>query len=314
MKNREVFFILATSDNGGKSWVEDFSNIYDTGAAAARDANNNNDWARRCNNSSSRWRVRRVANTDSDNFIARELAKDHQWVDWAKLENAECGCYNPKWQLAHIDPDKPKNIRFFTYPEDAVEGKYTSCKMPRFFTNYAEMDIVDCEEYLVELGYYEGEVEYQLLTKAEDIVNAYENGPTSCMNDPDEYPLAEPVHPVSAYASPDFALAVARRGGDITARAVVSPVRKVYRRIYGHDKLLEAWLKGQGYRQTEAWSPWRGLKLVAIEYDDNHYLCPYLDMSQTVRLSRNKQHLVLMGPHGPANAQQCDGLARFGRY
>lgn len=304
-----MFFILANSHDGGESWVDDFSETFTTGKEAQERVVYYRDYY-------SSWRpefrsrVRKVVDTDSDNFIARELAKGHNFIDWSKLP---AGVTIPPYHLAHFHPTEKGKVRFFRDTENAVEERYTVCSLTRFFATHMELAVEDFEDYLIEIGHYSGKSQFKILTTEEDIVAAYENGPTSCMNDPEDYPLVDP-HPASVYASPDFAVAVMQRDGeaDITARAVISPVKKIYFRIYGHSKLLEAHLKEQGYRRTGAWSAWRGLRLKAIEYNggwDEEYICPYLDMSETVSLSRCKQYLKIAGPHGRFSSRNCDGTA-----
>jgi hypothetical protein len=283
----DTYFILATTEDG-KTWVESHDNMWDNGKDAAEEAERLNNYYRTCSwshNRNRRYRVRRVVNTDSDNFMVREAAKNHNYLDLSKLPDY---AFIVPWRLAHFHPEDKTKARFFRCVEDAVQEHYTVTRLPRFLTNYCDLPIEDCEEFLVDCGYYSGSASFEILRDADEIEMAYVHGPQSCMNDPDDYPLPDP-HPARAYASPDLGVAVAKRGNDVTARAVVFPERKIYYRIYGHAKLLEAWLKSEGYRCTSADSAWRDARLMKIVYDDdydNGYICPYLDMSLTVSVSR----------------------------
>jgi hypothetical protein len=242
--------------------------------------------------------------TDNDNFLARENAKGHNYIDKTKLPDYAC---MPYWRLAHFHPEDKTKARFFRDIEDAIAEKYLVCKLTRFLITHCELPIEECEDFLVDCGYYSGKAEFDILRDADAIERAYTDGPSSCMNDPDEYPLPS-VHPARCYASPDLGLAIVKREGECTARAVVCPERKIFATIYGHSKLLEGWLKEQGYRRTRAWSAWRGLRLMKIKYDEfETILCPYLDMSDTVSKSRDGKYLRIAGPHGAYGARNCDG-------
>jgi hypothetical protein len=298
-----VFFILAISNDGGTSWEDDFENRYESGAEAQEEAKSLNRWYG--SRSLRRYRVRRVVETDSDNFIAREQAKGHKFIDMTELPDH---AYCPYYRLPHINPDKPREIRFFRSAEDAAVGRYTSCSMTRFFSSYCELNHQEFDDFLVEIGYYEGTAQLRILRDADEIERAYVDGPTSCMNDPDEYPLPDP-HPARMYASPDLGVAVLERDGDCIARAVVNVERKIFHRVYGHGKVLKEELKKRGFRQTGAWSAWRGSRLLKV-YDEDYeaYICPYLDMSRTVSRSRCGNYLRIAGPMGSLSSQCCAGF------
>jgi hypothetical protein len=229
-----MFFILAKSTDDGKTWTDEFDRKFETGAEAQ-------DIAKRLNShyKNIRWRVRRVIDTDSDNFVAREMAKNHELLDMSKLPSwAEA----PYYRFAHLHPDDKTKVKFFSSVENAIIERWTVTRLTRYLTVHCDIPIENCEQFLIDIGYYSGKADFKILRNADEIESAYVNGPTSCMNDPDDYPLPD-IHPARAYASPDLGLAVLYREDECVARAVVFPERKIYGRSYGHTKLLESFLK-----------------------------------------------------------------------
>lgn len=300
-----MFFILASSNDGGRNWVDDFVYKYDDGASAQSEAKQQNEYSK-CRGLGIRYRVRRIVENDGDNFITREQAKNHNflttdnlpsWINW------------PYWQLPHIDPDNKRQIRFFRNVSDAIEERYTSVLMTRYFSSYLDIDDEEFADKLLELGFYDGKHEFKILRDADEIEAAYENGPRSCMNDPEDYALGE-IHPSRVYASSDLGLAVLMNGNACIARTVVWPEKKIYARIYGHAKLLREELKKQDYRQSVGWTLWRGAKLLKI-FDENEgcYVMPYLDMSDTVSMARDGKHFRIAGPNGAYTSRECSGYA-----
>lgn len=305
-----MFFILAQSRNGGKTWEDQFHQQFETGKEAQAEAKRFNDSSKRWGNNQNRWRVRQVVDTDGDNFVTREKAKNHKFIDWSKIEGKVWKSCNPYWQLAHIDPTNSRHARFFRELPHAITGRYTSMLLTRFFSSHVGLEDEQFMDYVTELGFYEGQAEFEILRDPDEIEEAYANGPRSCMNDPEDYDLScNNYNPVRIYGSPDLGLAVLKRGTDVIARTVVFPERKIYARIYGHAKALKAELDKLGYRHTVAATPWRGARLLAIyDQDEGAYVCPYLDMSDTVSLSRDKKYLRISGSNGRFDARCCAGF------
>lgn len=291
-----MFFILRESRDGGTTWEDRHDFRYNNGQEAAEAARRMNEhyrmYAGLFSNKPTgdayakmRYRVRQVVDTDPDNYIAREAKKGHDYIDLKAIDKyAEV---RPHW-LAHWhpDPEQKFKIRFFRTEADAARERYTFTNASRFLLNYAEIQENIVEDYLVSRGYYDG-CQFAILTEADDIVSAYENGPSSCMNDPEEYSLPDP-HPASVYAAGDLALAVIRRDGEVTARGLIWPAKKIYCSIYGHEKLLVKHLTELGYRRTFAQSAWRGARLKKVwDADREAYLCPFIDISSTVSVGRD---------------------------
>lgn len=275
-----TFFILSVRYREGGDWEDRFQTRYDSGADAQAEAKRHNDYNSRWNYRA-RWRVRKVVDTDSDNFYAREKALNHTPVPW-ELSTA----FENSWayMLPHIDPDDPKKVRFYRTLTHAIEGRYTSVRMSKFLVDYERFDEEERDEILAKAGFWNGEdVEFAITQDADKIQEVYENGPNSCMADPDEYSLPDP-HPVTVYSKGDLALAYVRRGDEYTARGVIYPEKQLYWSMYGHTALLENHLKDLGYiEDPQGGRGFEGAKVAAIPYDDG-YLMPYIDAVSTASL------------------------------
>lgn len=285
-----MFFILACSRDGGETWEDEYQHKWDKGAEAQEEAKFLNAQNKRYAELGSgyaklygniRYRVRQILDTDTDNFYAREAAKNYKPLEYEFKYNGP-----ESYALVHIHPDNPRQVRFFDSLKDAIRCQYTVMNIPRFLVSYMDQPTDQVEEFLSNSGYYNGTYEFDITQDADLIEWAYTEGPTSCMNDPDEYPLPSP-HPSRVYAGGDLAVAYINRDDNCTARAVVYPEKKIYAKIYGHDKLLSSELEKLGYRRTHAMSPWRGARILKIYLEEYEaYLMPYVDMAETLTASR----------------------------
>jgi hypothetical protein len=75
------------------------------------------------------------------------------------------------------------------------------------------------------------------------------------------------------YGSGDFAVAYIEQNGEITARAVCAPARKVYVRVYGDEARLDKLLQDAGFKRTGYHNPgpWMGLKLLKKHFWPGFY-------------------------------------------
>ena len=178
---------------------------------------------------------------------------------------------------------------------------------------------------------------YQLSfgTKLQEWLDAYEQGPSSCMNKQLQVALpgslslggfdllsgefaalGDRIHPVIAYCSDDFAIATVRddaKGGEIVARAVCSPARKVHAKCYGDSQLIVSMLKAEGYRFTTETKAWIGCKLNAVPSQiEFAYLMPYLDFAEKVKLVRRASvsyFIVSDDFEGGYRSQSVEGIS-----
>lgn len=124
--------------------------------------------------------------------------------------------------------------------------------------------------------------EVEFITGADAMVNAYLEGPDSCMKKPRGHwadKIGVDRHPIEAYDMPGFALAIARDGaGRVNARAMtwVNPDDendKRYVRVYG-DMCLARRLQRRGYRCAGL----AGARLKRIEVIGGRFVMPYVDV------------------------------------
>lgn len=300
-----TFFILMVRENESAEWVADFSRQFPTGQDAQQTARYNNERSARYN-WPQRYRVRKVVDTDDDNYISREAAKNLTPLPWKRDSYYD---RHYQYQLPHIDPDNPKAVRFFMSIEDAVECRYTSMSMSRFMSRWDAHDDEGRQEILVSIGYYDGKSEFGIARTAEEIVTIYKNGPTSCMNDPEDYDLPEP-HPVTVYGTGDLGVAYIKVSDtEYSARAVVYPEKKLYNSMYGHSALLKKYLQDEGYVFDDG-RGFDGARIGCIS-DGGEYLMPYIDMVNYATISSDGKHMILGYSDGDYDVKTTEGYAYY---
>ena len=170
--------------------------------------------------------------------------------------------------------DKPTQIAFFATPEDCILGKYTTMTVGRFLRKYyKELTHDQIEAYCQQWALLHN-VEYEVLTTSNEIVNAYENGPRSCMSD-DASSFESCVHPTAVYGDrgdKGLHLVIVKRGGKITGRCLIYPEAKTYGTIYGDYARTGKTLAELGYKEGKFY----GAELNKIE-SGGTYVAPYLD-------------------------------------
>lgn len=254
------------------------------------------------------WRVNRVW------AAARSLFKEspcdrvcssglfvHEQAWWAVREHLRClfGVYEtpsdvlwktdllPWWAGVHQSKDDPTLV---AYTPDAATGQRDARVkialgrlLRKFNPTMPDSELAELEAtYRSDLS---DEIEF--ITDEEALVEAYLQGPSSCMTHPSTYfDLPEDLHPVQVYAgAPGVALAVLRDGGGrVNARALTyvnpsDPNDKRYLRVYGDTTRLERRLRRRGF----ACKSFVGVKLRAIPVPGKEspfgclFLAPYLD-------------------------------------
>jgi hypothetical protein len=307
------FFILVKTTDGGKTWEPEFDKHFPTGQEASARAKENNayydnlcqsdDYYKRIYGNV-RYRVRKVVDTDDDNYIAREAAKNHAPLPW--LEDYPTVRYGQPWMLPHLDPDKEHFVRFYARIDHAIEDKYTSMRFSRFLDNYMGLDDTDVQDLLVKLGVYK-DAAFGITNDPELIQRVYMDGPTSCMNDPENYPIQDDPHPSVVYSEGDFAVAYIQNGDSFSARAVVCPEKKIYYSGYGHTSLLLNHLKEAGYERKTSYQSYLGLRIKAMRDNDGNWLMPYVDMCSYAQLDEDAGFFILAGSGW--EIQTTDGYA-----
>ena len=148
--------------------------------------------------------------------------------------------------------------------------------------------------------------ECELLADTDAIVEAYLEGPSSCVakrHDAFHLLQEEPdLHPAQVYGGDsDVRLAVARKDNQVIARTLVNTRNNRYPRIYckeGYDNVLQdlkAWLADQGYEYHEY--AMCGARLNYILTDEDHLVLPYIDNGNPASLIIPEQELIVVGAH-----------------
>jgi hypothetical protein len=120
----------------------------------------------------------------------------------------------------------------------------------------------------------EADLELMFAKTPDEIVEAYLNGPSSCMSHPKRDYLGH-LHPVAVYGDSDLQLAYLKRSGRVTDRCLVWPDKKLYGRVYGGaDGRIERALEKAGYKPGNL----KGARIRKIENQNGDgYIMPYID-------------------------------------
>jgi hypothetical protein len=244
---------------------------------------------------------RRIA--DDGSWQERERGRlasgEYTAVPWATLSwfaRAETALH-----FAHVSTVDGAKI---AYTEDAVKGqayRQTRIKPGKYLARFYA-DVLSTEEIARLSAEFSKTYEDNVLrfaTTADDWERVYVDGPSSCMSK-SASSYDSPCHPVRVYAGPDLQLAYLERNGDVTARAIVWPEKKIYSRIYGDQVRLADMLEDAGFSEGSL----QGARIVRKAYRDG-FVLPYVDYIDGV--SDNGTYLVLDG--GDIACDQTNGLS-----
>ena len=249
--------------------------------------------------------VRQSAAVVSDEWKAREQARfangTYKTVPWFNED------WNNQEHFAHVSNEDGEKIAYTATAEDGAADKQTRTRPGRYleqhYGNVLSQDQIRewCARFTLE-----NNKPVLLWAKGpDDIEQVYLNGPSSCMSKSLDW-YESPVHPVRTYGTEDFALAYMRNPqGEISARVIVSPDRKVYSRIYGDYSRLQALLEEAGYSCGNDADDWSGLRLLRIPVDNN-FVVPYLDHPMNC-VHDNGKYLVIDGG-GDIECHETTGL------
>lgn len=217
------------------------------------------------------WQVLVHAEYNSDNFD--ELI-------WNDTLPAIEGHY------ARLSKKFPGQVSYFESPERMAQARRLCVKPGRYLKRfYPDLDPDVIRAWAAKATNF---YSLKIAKTADEIVDVYTNGPTSCMSRTAEY-YSGKVHPCVAYGDSDLAVAYISTGKKVTARAVVWPDRKLAGRIYGdYDRLIPL-LKQEGYDilneedPTEDYHTFVDARIRLIHYEGNdtsgytYAICPYID-------------------------------------
>lgn len=287
---------VAVLDGNGKPLV------YEAGKDAAEDAKrfaDGNHWANGFN--ALKCQPRRLA---SDAWKQRELARfeDGTYISlpWTLPDSATTADHFP--HVSMVDGAR------IAYTQDAAKGAgdiQTRIKPGKYLAQFYG-DVFDAPtiakmaaEFSRDFG--EG-IKLLFATTEDEIEDVYENGPNSCMAKSVGY-FESSIHPVRVYAAGDLAVAYIKRNGDITARALCWPSKKVYGRVYGDDTRLVDLLERASYSAGSL----NGARMLRIE-EGNGFVVPYIDGCCSA--GDEGDHLIL-GGHGICGSN-LNGLSGSG--
>ncbi|WP_207184005.1 hypothetical protein [Methylobacterium indicum] len=168
---------------------------------------------------------------------------------------------------------------------DVTAGSYLN----RFYTALSPSEV---ELYEARLR-YEGQL--QITDDPKRAVEIYQNGPSSCMSGKFKQ-YGEKHHPVEAYFAGDLALAYLEDNGEIIARCLIWPEKKLYTRAYGDLAKIKSLLRAEGYSQGDFF----GAKMQRLThmYDRrDFFILPFVDKSDSYAGSPASLCVVDRGDH-----------------
>ena len=213
----------------------------------------------------------------------------------------------------HIDPDDPTKVRFIASTTDGMQDRFTSMTPGRFLRRYVDADPPNdlFDTWCASMG-LELTTSPLLFAKTPDeVVWVYNNGPHSCMAYEESHPIFAHLggrHPCEVYGNSDLAVAYIIRRGEITARALCWPDKKIHGRIYGDTVRLLERLKENDY--VENWN-FLGAKIRKLQTEDGQLILPYLDCDHGVvaegdwLVYSNRPHIIGFSPNGLPTTNRC---------
>lgn len=218
------------------------------------------------------------------------------------------------YHYCHVSNDDPTKIAF---TPDAAHGRadrQMRMRPGRYLQRLRELGVElsdrSIKEWCARYAYDNETLELKLATTPDDIQRVYENGPHSCMaHSTSDYD--GPCHPVRVYGAGDLAVAYIEHEGEITARCLVWPAKKVSGRIYGDEGRLAPLLADAGYAScynTDAANGnFNGARLLRIEDKYDQFVCPYLDPPHSM-VDDDGEFLIIRGIDGDYGARETNGL------
>ena len=186
---------------------------------------------------------------DEHSFDRENVAEGERGADYLNIHQRH-------WVHVSIDPDKPDMIAYTRTLKDGMRDRQVRVKLGRYLAQtfgdklspqkiaqlVARHNEIQCEK-----------LHWHIAMTPKRIETVYRRGPNSCMGHGRasyDHRLDDDhdIHPACVYGAGDLGVAFLRRGGRITARALVWPDRKVFGRIYGDEERLRRALDEAGYQ------------------------------------------------------------------
>jgi hypothetical protein len=203
----------------------------------------------------------------------------------------------------HVAKGDPTQIAFT--PDDVYGARDGQRRMRvgRYLAQYYS-DVLSNERIQELCGQWDTEfgigLEVKFATTGEDMVRVYQNGPNSCMSHSASDYGGE--HPAQVYAAGDLAVAYLERNGEITARTLCWPGKKLYGRVYGDETRMHSLMEALEYEHEDHGdsgnsSEFEGARLLKIPFQRSRtgWLMPWLD------------HCYMVNDGGEHWVMACDG-------
>jgi len=253
--------------------------------------------------------VRQNAAVVSDEWKAREMARfangTYKTVPWFNED------WNNQDHYCHVANSDSEKIAYTATNADGAADKQTRTRPGRYLEqHYGDVLSQDqIREWCARFTLENNKPVLLFATGSDGIEQVYLNGPNSCMSKTLDW-YESPVHPVRTYGTDDWAIAYMRNpDGEISARAMVAPERKVYSRIYGDYSRIRALLEEEGYSCGNDTDDWDGLRLLRIEAG-NGFVAPYFD-APMCNVRDDGKHLVV-DCDGELECHETTGLTNEG--
>jgi len=258
-------------------------------------------------------------------WVWRECARFylHKYTAPLFLEQLrQLGKLNPSlwWHFPHISVDEPTMVAYTPSPDYGRADRQVRMKIGRYLTQfYSEMltqnQIRSMANGVKSLSFHMGKT-------SADFKRIYEDGVSSCMSCMGGSRIGDisgDYHPAEVYGSGDFAITWLTDDAtdQLVARAIVAYPDQPnngghFVRLYGAEALtLEDKLIEMGYERQSGYAD--GLRLLAIQDDDNNYLMPYIDGNEyTVSLTRGFWVIGYTCGEHCHDARETNGIYRSG--
>lgn len=202
----------------------------------------------------------------------------HSAVRAAFSQATCCDWHRLVLEWPHVSKTDSKMLAYVRSEDKAEADKNTKTTIGKYLKrHFPGMK----DDVIRDLAYRHSQANCKFVTTTKEMVNAVQNGPSSCMQfDSSDLRDLGGHHPYEVY-DPQFGWKMAIRldnEGNIVGRALVHC--DTYVRSYssgGNDDELEGWLEGQGVERQCGWDT--GTKLRCIRLRGEQYLAPYVDGS-----------------------------------
>lgn len=221
--------------------------------------------------------ARKMTKESGIKFQPRPVAEGEAWKIRERKRLADGSYKPPIWagldwfeknqrpdHFLHISVKDPTRIAFTKSDSDGAKDIQTAMKPGKYLTEFfgGVLTPEQIRTYSMDHSMTFENKELKFAATPEDIERVYKpNLGYSCFSGTTKANL---------YGSGDFAVAYFEKDGEIKARAVCCPERKIFIRPYGDDCRLRKLLADLGYKE-ESGKAWRGLRLLKEHYWQGFY-------------------------------------------